>query len=174
MNLTTRTHYQRMAELLAETDGTNITKLFVVLSNLGVRDQCGFMIMWSLFRQMCHQCARTFEKRVARGRDIQTIRGVKRTPNHTYDPESLPKVSRKPIWDPTNWRATERELGRYVQASVYDFDDTLDISVAGPDATKVGTDLGLNMVAFFNPTDEKTCVALPQVTHVMLLISTIT
>ena len=64
--------------------------------------------------------------------------------------------------DPQNWRHTDRELGRYVVAHVESAKSCPHVALAGPDATKVGTDLGLLLAAAMNPATGVTAVCIPQ------------
>ena len=70
--------------------------------------------------------------------------------------------ARKKIYDPKNWRYTDRELGRYAAATVTAMGTCIHSAFAGPDGTKIGTDLGVVMAACINPLTKVTAVCLPQ------------
>ena len=67
------------------------------------------------------------------------------------------------IWDPENWRRVEGEFGVDMPTRRKKFRGSQFVSIAGPDSTKVGTDLSFTMGALMNPENGQVCVALPQV-----------
>ena len=103
------------------------------------------------------------EKRITAVTPVHTPRGLKRVVSQANS--DLPDASVKTslIYDPKNHRHTDRELGRYVNASEKNFRSTRHVALAGPDSTKVGTDFGVTMAAALNPVTHKVCVTLPQV-----------
>ena len=60
-----------------------------------------------------------------------------------------------PIYNPANPKHVARELDRYVRAAWEDIHTEKIISMAGPDATKVGTDFSVSMGALLNPVSKK-------------------
>ena len=137
---------------------------FILLSSLASGDVSGCRICHALFKQVVHVVSFNLEKQFTR-RNLQTIRGVKRDRS---DPDNVtecafPHTHTVNVLDPNNWRHTERELGRYVAAHVEASRTCPHLALAGPDGTKVGTDLSLLMAAAMNPATGVTGVRIPQV-----------
>lgn len=66
------------------------------------------------------------------------------------------------VWHPENWRLTARELWRYREAARQEFQNPLFLSMAGPDGTKVGTDLQIQAAVLFNPISGVAAICPPQ------------
>ena len=90
-------------------------------------------------------------------------RGLKREISRVYSDVDAEGLKITCCYHPSNWRHTDRELAKYCEATKVDFEGSLQVSIGGPDATKVGTDFGVTMAAFMNPISGKVSVALPQV-----------
>ena len=67
------------------------------------------------------------------------------------------------MYDPTNPRHTDREIGRYLQACHKTFGSSRSLALAGPDGTKVGSDFCISSGFFMEPVRKKVCVAATQV-----------
>ena len=78
-------------------------------------------------------------------------------------PESLP------IWLPNGWRHTSRKLWRYRAAAQEAMANRMFLSLAGPDGTKMGADLSIQMGALMNSANGMVCVAPPQVPGAIVL-----
>ena len=136
--------------------GLSFYDFFVGMNNLGARNLSkGKHILFALFRQLLWAVSSVFEKKVTSLTPVHTVRGVKREASRTYSDLPDTTVQRYNIYNPNNHRYTERELGRYVMASERGFRLSQHVALAGPDSTKVGTDLGLTMAAALNPVTRK-------------------
>ena len=122
------------------------------------------------FRQLVWATTEHYERKVASITPVNTLRGTRREISTLYSDVDPADVFHTPIYDPKNWRHTDRELARYIGASMRDFQSTKIVHLAGPDGTKVGTDFGCTMGAFMNPVTKRVCVALPQVSSDFIFV----
>ena len=102
-----------------------------------------------------------FERKVASVFPVNTVRGTQRNISTVFSDVDPADVIISTIYDPKNQRHTDSELGRYANASKRDFESTQHVHLAGPDSTKIGTDLGCTMGAFMNPVSKKKKRASP-------------
>ena len=105
-----------------------------------------------------------FETKICAPFSSFSIAGVPRELKPLASDVSVGEISLSTIWDKSNWRQGARELWRYRQASLQAFPQKpLFVALAGPDCTKVGTDLSISMCMVFNPVNQLASVGPPQV-----------
>ncbi|CAK0866508.1 unnamed protein product, partial [Prorocentrum cordatum] len=75
------------------------------------------------------------------------------------------QIERSKVWDPKNKRHVKRELWRYQEACKQEMTDRLFYSMAGPDATKVGADLGIQGAFIMNAESGIVAVQKTYLTH---------
>ena len=66
------------------------------------------------------------------------------------------------VWSAENKRHTARELWRYQEACRTATQNAMFVSVAGPDATKIGTDLNIQVACIADSEQGAVCIAPPQ------------
>lgn len=155
--------WMSFCQLLCSHDGQDLSAFFISLSNLACSSANG--LARSLFSQVLYHVGATVEKRLYRQAKIRDARALIRVPKAASAPDVaiLAKpLAAVPIWSASNPRHTARELGRYLEAARADLHGVVNISLAGPESTKVGTDFSVTMGAFMNCKTGKVSMAVPQ------------
>ena len=67
------------------------------------------------------------------------------------------------IYDATNKRHRQRELGRYLGASAADMQHEQLLTLCGPDGSKIGTSLSLTIAAIMAASSGHVALCVPQV-----------
>lgn len=129
----------------------NLFDFLVISSNACVESKAKPLVT-SMFRQVLMIIAAKMDAKIHEdNKDV----------NHTSDP----------LYDPLNSYATGERLGRYMLASQLCSEGSLDISICGPDGTKIGTSLSIIMGAMMFD-NGRACVTIPQVGAIIANSST--
>ena len=161
--------YQQSVSKIIGITNTTFYQFFTGLANAANSDVHAERVIWTIYMQVLNKTSRILEKQMSLEHGLKTIRGLKREASGTYDGQLAVNASTRIIYDSSDWRYTVRELGKYAAATVADFQVTKHVSLAGPDQTKVGTDLGVAMAASLNPITHKTAICIPQVCVLFIL-----
>ena len=92
---------------------------------------------------------------------VRSHRGIKRVLSACISNTTADCTENK-IWDPKNWRHTRRELARYTLGLNSALQKTSFFTMAGPDATKIGTQLSVSAALLGDSESQKVGVAQPQ------------
>ena len=151
---------RKQCERVMALHGHDFKSAFVTLCKMCSAARTGLLL--AIFKQCLWQVVYLVEKTLtslARTRDIGTLM---RQPSRTYSDVDASTVSETPCWDAKNHRHVERELCRHLQASQRALAKETCLSLCGPDGTKVGTDLSINLAALMGGDSGLVALAFPQ------------
>ena len=162
-------HLQRQVQQyrLLELDGLEFEDFFIRLVMLVLNNKKTDLAV-RVASQMIWQVIQIAEDKLCSTSRYLGKDGVKRELQPVASDVSIAAADVQNIWNAENWRHTSRELWRYREASRTAMDNPLFVSLAGPDGTKVGTDLAIQMAAIMNPSTGIVCLAPPQVLNATL------
>ena len=66
------------------------------------------------------------------------------------------------MFNATNYRQVRKDLGRYMEANLSQFNGVQCVSFCGPDSTKIGTDFRCSISALLNSDTSVACVGAVQ------------
>ena len=103
-----------------------------------------------------------FDSRVRDGFSAERPNKMRKIVRNASDTVANPQ-SLLPIYMPRDPRHTKRELGLYQGSTVVAMEKARCLSVAGPDASKIGESMVVQMAALMNQKTKVSAVATPQV-----------
>lgn len=155
-------HATLRASKLLELEGKLLDEAFSLLMIQGVKAGRGTFLA-GVASQLLWQVSKLAEDKLGKAAVSKNLDGTRRVLRAMASDISVDGCSAPKVYDPNNWRHTSRELHRYREACRREFGTPQFVSMAGPDGTKVGTDLSIQIGVLLNPVIGVAAVAPPQV-----------
>jgi hypothetical protein len=148
-------------QLIMEFHGKPFDLFFTALCCACAGRRSGLIL--SIYKQLLWATSVLIEKKVTSRSTTRTIRACKRELSRAYSDVDVEDVQVTKCWDARNPRHVERQLGCHQLAAQRMFEPEQFLSICGPDGSKVGTDLAINMAAVLGADCSKVALAFPQV-----------
>ena len=145
-------------------DGTDFPTFFVGMCMLFSSQATSTAIFTTIFRQVLIFASDRIAVKLGSTATLRNPRGLARVPSRLPSNLNESELLLAQCWSASNSRQMERELGKYVGACKRTFSTmaTPNLSFAGPDATKVGSDMSLVVGVIMNGKAKKVAIAAPQ------------
>lgn len=145
-------------------EGKSFEDFFVAVYNMSARRNA--VVSVPLFAQLLRQTTQCVERKLTSRSEVFTCVGRRRVLEREYSDVPAAAVVQASVYDASNPRKTDRELARYANAVSRACEGAQCLAVAGPDGTKVGTDLIISMAVVMNPDNCKVGLLFPQVSPI--------
>ena len=158
--------FAKQSEIMEYFNGTTLAELLQCMCNQA--GQVRHELISSVFKQVLWKVGHEVEKHVARSYPMLGADGRLHGDGDPSEPDAMPQQTMQPLpcYDKKNFRHTSRDLGRYQKASLTSLHNEQNLSFAGPDASKVGTDFACMLSVCLGARSGKAAICNPQVLRV--------